>query len=1206
MLILGFLGLLQLAGSVPAVEASSRPLASRAASSSGVLSLGQSWNDDCPSGQEPETVSYTKCIPGFPFPDGPGCPPEPPNPEDEWLMLNWASVDPAPRPPQDLCIEKFDEGLGYLVAVEVHINCGIFGDICIKNLSEDDKVDNTGWVFSGFFELLDPPWPVQILPIAAGEQGILLTAGDGVNNCLPGDYAGSVHESTFLDYTGDVIYYPPPEDFGLFVGGDDCLELLFAAVGLYQPDGSNPPHMHWDWRAWGKVQVDVTYTYVPNAGPVCDPEPVPDVCEDDTVGVTIDLLQQVCDPDGCIDCDRFQVPAQSEKGGTIVTIGSTGFGNKPVDANGCTTCQRYEVVYIPPAEPPGGECPPFTDRFTFRAYDDFQPAEFVNCEVQIRVLPINVPPIAVDDSTEPDGETLLCTCEGDPITIDVCWNDYDPDDTRCGCPLDDCPQLGPDDIDITDPNVIPDPAGGGKVTFTPPAGFCGPNPYQFTYRIRDNCTGLELCPGEGRKWSNPATVSVNVCAKNEAPIAEPDLTRPDGVTELCTCVGTPTDIDVCWNDHDPDAEPDDDCGCLLPPCDQLVVADIEVVSQPSCGGTAVSIGGGKIRFTPPAGFCGGDNETCTFTYRIRDLCDGSTCEGCCQCQGEPPCAEPLWSEPTTVTVKVHGPPTALDDQYEICEDVATILCLCENDLECAGGPLPCATGAQPEDLEINGQVGIIVQVDCDCGDCQGQVEKLGGGCVMFTPPENHCGTCTFSYKIRDWRGTSCGCEVWSNVATVEVYICPQNDKPDAQNDYAQTPVNTPICIPVLDNDSDPDEENGCGCWELDPYSVTITDWDPTCAQDEPVIQIDSLGNLCIEYTPVLDFEGTCCFTYEVWDICPTSLPSRVSCEDCPYGPLSDTAEVCITVGSCPPPCREPASLLIYPEFNNLDGVVSVLTITNTNRFESIDAKFEYVDRETCQAFDRRELLTENDKLTLITNYHNPQHERGYVYVYAECVDGNDPVVFNHLIGNLMIVDGIEGLAYSVNPFCHKGVGLPGVYASCGLLKTDLDDDGIRDLDELEYDPVADQMLVPRFLGQTEQFQSELILIGMSGGSKFTTIVDLTIYNDNQEAFSAGYEFYCWTRAPLLDISQVFSRNFLVTTTHDPREILGQDGEEAGWFRVNGASAFSTQHTIIDPAVYAVLVESVGEDRFVADLPFEFWCQDNGKLLPSDLHGGEEP
>lgn len=310
----------------------------------------------------------------------------------------------------------------------------------------------------------------------------------------------------------------------------------------------------------------------------------------------------------------------------------------------------------------------------------------------------------------------------------------------------------------------------------------------------------------------------------------------------------------------------------------------------------------------------------------------------------------------------------------------------------------------------------------------------------------------------------------------------------------------------------------------------------------------------------------------------------------------------------PPDCvqynrRNPGSLLLYPEFDNRGGVVSLLTVTNVDcDGEDVDVEFVYIDKNDCQEFNRTERLTPCDTLTLITNAHDPNDERGYVYAFAKHPVTGQAIVHNALAGQLLIVDGLASFEYSVNPVLFKGIGNGTI--------TDLDGDGIRDLDGVEYDMAPDQILVPRFLGQAPPrpqaggggAQSQLVLIGLTGGRAFTTRVDFLIYNDNEEAFSSEYEFYCWDKPNLLEISGVFANDFLKNWTNDdPAEVIGAPSRESGWMRIDGAVATSPVLSIADPAFYAVLVERIGPYG-AADLPFEYCTQDNGDLLPTGLHG----
>jgi hypothetical protein len=295
--------------------------------------------------------------------------------------------------------------------------------------------------------------------------------------------------------------------------------------------------------------------------------------------------------------------------------------------------------------------------------------------------------------------------------------------------------------------------------------------------------------------------------------------------------------------------------------------------------------------------------------------------------------------------------------------------------------------------------------------------------------------------------------------------------------------------------------------------------------------------------------------------------------------------------------RNAGSLLLYPEFDNRAGIVTVLTITNTAvNVGDVDVEFVYIGRYgssgqyiNCEEFNRTETLTDNDTLTLITNAHNPQHEQGFVYAFAR--DGVDsPIVHNWLIGQVMTVDGLDAFEYSVNAVSYEGLAL------------DVNGNTLRDLDGVEYEQSPDEILVPRFLGQGGPYQSELILIGLAGGAQFHTTVDFLIYNDNEEVFSSEYTFRCWERVELLEISGIFANTFLKDFTNDdPQELLGAPTIETGWFRVWGALASSTTTSIQDPAIYGVLVERIG-NRGAADLPFEAGQNDTGKLFARSNDG----
>ncbi|MCA8979939.1 MAG: choice-of-anchor E domain-containing protein [Planctomycetes bacterium] len=292
--------------------------------------------------------------------------------------------------------------------------------------------------------------------------------------------------------------------------------------------------------------------------------------------------------------------------------------------------------------------------------------------------------------------------------------------------------------------------------------------------------------------------------------------------------------------------------------------------------------------------------------------------------------------------------------------------------------------------------------------------------------------------------------------------------------------------------------------------------------------------------------------------------------------------------------RRPGSLLLFTEFDNREGKASLLTITNVGGPE-VDVEFMYIDGDNCQEFNRTARLTPNDTLSLLTPFHNPNQERGYVYVFAKDPQTGEAIVHNHLTGQMMNFDAETRGAYSVNAVAFKGIGEDGD-------PTDHDADDVRDLDGVEYDQAPDQILIPRFIAQSDLSRTDLVLVGLSGGQDFTTTVDFLIYNDNEEVFSKEYTFHCWERVRLNQISNLFSQSFLSSTDNAALEILGAAGREAGWMRIDGAIAQSATTIVQDPAIYAMLIEYVNPMQAAADLPFEWCVQDNGALLPRGLQG----
>lgn len=294
--------------------------------------------------------------------------------------------------------------------------------------------------------------------------------------------------------------------------------------------------------------------------------------------------------------------------------------------------------------------------------------------------------------------------------------------------------------------------------------------------------------------------------------------------------------------------------------------------------------------------------------------------------------------------------------------------------------------------------------------------------------------------------------------------------------------------------------------------------------------------------------------------------------------------------------QEPGSLLLYPEFDNRSGIVSLLTVTNT-LMEEVEVEFVYIgkfgsqnERLDCGEFNRPATLTPGDTFTVVTNDHNPNMTQGYVYVFARSAV-NVPTLHNGLIGSTLIVSGLDAFEYSINPLAYEG-----------LADNDVNGNGLRDLDGVEYSANADEILIPRFFGQGGMIMSDLILIGLTGGAQFNTTVDFLVYNDNEEVFSTEHSFRCWDKVSLMDISALFGNDFLRNHTNDDaEEVFGAPQLTAGWMRLRGAVANTTSATFASPAIFAALVERIA-NRGAADLPFGTGTNLKGELLASNGAG----
>ncbi len=428
-------------------------------------------------------------------------------------------------------------------------------------------------------------------------------------------------------------------------------------------------------------------------------------------------------------------------------------------SNGTVTIEGSAVNYTPNTDFIG------TDSFEYVICDTEGLCDTALVVVNVVEEIENQAPIAVDDEATTEVNT--------PISIEVLANDSDPDG---------------DDLTITDINELPSNGTvtieGSAVNYTPNTDFIGTDSFEYV-----------ICDTEG--LCDTALVVVNVVEEieNQPPIAVDD--------EATTTPNTPIDIPILDNDSDPDG-------------DELAIITFSL--QPSNGFASINEDGTGIVYTPNEDFEGMD----TLEYVICDpdgLCDTAL-----------------------VVITIAEPPfPIIADTTD--EDTPLTLCV-EEFLDTINFPIDSMTIFV---LPSNGTVLI------------NDASILSDSCFVYTPTQDFNGNDDFLLGICNVAEGIC------DTITVNITVLPVNDPPIANDDLANTDVNTPIEIPVLDNDSD-----------IDGDSLAVVTIETAPSNGEAIINADGT----VTYTPDTDFVGIDTFEYVIAD---------------PDG-LTDTALVIIGVG----------------------------------------------------------------------------------------------------------------------------------------------------------------------------------------------------------------------------------------------------------------------------------------------------------------------
>lgn len=178
-------------------------------------------------------------------------------------------------------------------------------------------------------------------------------------------------------------------------------------------------------------------------------------------------------------------------------------------------------------------------------------------------------------------------------------------------------------------------------------------------------------------------------------------------------------------------------------------------------------------------------------------------------------------------------PIAENDSYSVNED--SILTV---------APL----GVLLNDTNIDSDIFAIIQTNVGFGTLTLNLD----GSFTYKPNQNFDSIDSFTYIATNGTHNS-------NNATVTLFVNPINDAPIARNDTVSTLKDTPVTIPVLNNDSDIDSDL------LTIHSVT-----------QGTNGTVTTNSTTITYTPKLNFNGTDSFTYIISDGVNTSNSATIT------------------------------------------------------------------------------------------------------------------------------------------------------------------------------------------------------------------------------------------------------------------------------------------------------------------------------------------
>lgn len=302
---------------------------------------------------------------------------------------------------------------------------------------------------------------------------------------------------------------------------------------------------------------------------------------------------------------------------------------------------------------------------------------------------------------------------------------------------------------------------------------------------------------------------------------------------------------------------------------------------------------------------------------------------------------------------------------------------------------------------------------------------------------------------------------------------------------------------------------------------------------------------------------------------------------------------------------QPGSVLVFPLVDSTSTGNTLITVTNTNTSEvychypfregDIKIAYFYIDGDSWLCTDLCEYLTPADTLTVMTNRHNPNMEKGFLIVQARDIETGLPVAFDYLVGSATVVNTEFEFEWSYLPYSFKAVfNGTGWDNPCG--RKVIDDEGCIKFGNPDnegpgysyYDRFPDRLIINRFFGEGTpdsqpglDFANNLYLLSTMSSypEPFETTLSILGWNNNERRFSRTFRFACWLCTSLGSITGSVTQANLARDG-DEDELVGvatgwmtftaqpgRDGEDIGLLGVFmesitvGGTTFATGNSL---------------------------------------------